>query len=87
MAAAEEHRAADVGAGATNSGIDLSQAHRPERAPVEHPRSNDYPGQSLYVVEIDGYAWVVPSRDEGDTRVLITAYPNRKFTRRYLGEP
>ncbi len=55
-------------------------------AVMEHPRSSAYPGQSLYVVEIDGYAWVVPYRDEGDTRVLIIAYPSRKFTRRYLRE-
>jgi uncharacterized DUF497 family protein len=55
-------------------------------AAMEHPRSNAYPGQRLYVAEIDGYAWVVPYRDEDDTRVLITAYPSRKFTRIYIKE-
>ena len=55
-------------------------------AVLEHPNPDDYPDQRLYVVEVDGYAWVVPYRDEGDNRVLITAYPSRKFTRRYIKE-
>ena len=55
-------------------------------AVLEHPNPNAYPNQRLYVVEIDGYAWGVPHRDEGDNRVLITAYPSRKFTHRYLKE-
>ena len=55
-------------------------------AVLEHPNPDAYPDQRLYVVEIDRYAWAIPYRDEGDNRVLITAYPSRKFTRRYLKE-
>jgi hypothetical protein len=53
-------------------------------AVLEHPRPEVHPHQRLYIVEIDGYAWVVPFRDESETRVLITAYPSRKYTGRYL---
>ena len=55
-------------------------------AVLEHTNPDAYPNQRLYVVEIDGYTWAVPCRDEGEYRVLITAYPSRKFTRRYLKE-
>jgi hypothetical protein len=53
-------------------------------AVLEHPRPDVHPRRRLYVVEIDGYAWVVPFRDEREERVLITACPSRKFTGRYL---
>ena len=53
-------------------------------AVLEHPHPAVHPRQRLYVVEVDGYAWVVPFRDQERTRVLITAYPSRKYTRRYL---
>jgi hypothetical protein len=36
-------------------------------------------------LNIDNYAWVVPFRDEAGKRILITAYPSRKFTAQYLG--
>jgi hypothetical protein len=57
------------------------------KAVLEHPRPAEYPGQRLFVVEVDGYAWVVPHRREGSDCVLITAYPSRKYTRRYLRKP
>jgi hypothetical protein len=36
-------------------------------------------------IKIDNYAWVVPFRDAAEKRILITAYPSRKFTAEYLG--
>ena len=53
-------------------------------AVLAHPSPARHPGQRVYVVEIDGYAWAVPYRDEGVCRVLITAYPSRRLTRDYL---
>ena len=53
---------------------------------MEHPNQQRSGGQRTYVVEIDGYAWVVPFRDEGEQRVLITAYPSRRFTADYIEE-
>ena len=55
-------------------------------AMLEHPRPEVHHNQRLYIVRIDGYAWVVPFRDESETRVPITAYPSRKYTGRYLKE-
>ena len=52
---------------------------------LKHPNPDKYPGQKVYVVEIDRYAWAVPYRDENERRVLITAYPSRRLTRDYLG--
>jgi uncharacterized DUF497 family protein len=55
-------------------------------AVLEHLNPEAYPGQRLYVVKIDDYAWIVPYRDKGENRELITAYPSRKYTRKYLKE-
>ena len=50
----------------------------------EHPDQFKYPGQYLMVVKIRDYAWVVPCKPEGDKIKLITAYPSRKYTRKFL---
>jgi len=52
---------------------------------LQHPNVSKYKGQKIYVLNIDNYAWVVPFRDEADKRNLITAYPSRKLTAKYLG--
>ena len=51
---------------------------------LEHPNPSRYEGQRLYIVSIDNYAWVVPFVDRGDIRFLMTAFPSRKLTKRYL---
>lgn len=53
---------------------------------LKHPNEIKYNHQKLYILNIDGYAWIVPFRDEQDQRILITAYPSRKYTSRYLNE-
>lgn len=53
-------------------------------AVLEHPNPGKHQGQWLYILEIDNYAWVVPYRNEGGKRVLITAFPSRKYTHLYL---
>jgi hypothetical protein len=52
---------------------------------LQNPNQYKYKNQKIYILNIDNYAWVVPFRDEADKRVLITAYPSRKFTAEYLG--
>lgn len=37
------------------------------------------PGQRVFVVEIDGYAYCVPYEASGTTYHLKTVYPNRRF--------
>ncbi len=52
---------------------------------LEHPNQDRYPGQSIYVVEVDEYAYLVPSVTQGDgTSFLKTIIPSRKATRDYL---
>lgn len=52
---------------------------------LQNPNQSKYKNQKIYILNIDNYAWVVPFRDEADKRILITAYPSRKFTAEYLG--
>jgi disulfide oxidoreductase YuzD len=44
------------------------------------------PGQDVFIVRINDYTWVVPFvLREDDTIFLKTAYPSRKFHKRYGG--
>ena len=44
----------------------------------------EFEGQKLMILNIDGYIWAVPFEKRGDKLRLVTAYPSRKFTRIYL---
>ncbi len=46
----------------------------------ENPRR---PNQKIYILEIDGYAVVVPYVEEGNEIFLKTAFPSRKYTKHY----
>ncbi|MBI3319880.1 MAG: toxin [Candidatus Omnitrophica bacterium] len=43
-----------------------------------------YEGQKQLVVEVDGYAYLVPVAEQGEVMILKTIIPSRKLTRRYL---
>ena len=44
------------------------------------------PGQEIFVLVLRDYTWVVPFvLEEGDHLFLKTAYPSRKFHKRYGG--
>ena len=47
---------------------------------VEHPNQHRYPGQLIYVVEIDEYLHLVPFVETDGTRFLKTIIPSRKAT-------
>jgi uncharacterized DUF497 family protein len=50
----------------------------------EHPNQLRYPGQFIYVVELEGYMHLVPFvRNADGTRFLKTIIPSRKATREY----
>ena len=52
---------------------------------IEHPNQGRYPGQFIYLVEIDNYIYLVPFIMQPDgTRFLKTIIPSRKATRDYL---
>ncbi len=42
-----------------------------------------YPDQRMYVLEIDNYAIIVPYVENDDEIFLKTAFPSRKFTKKY----
>ena len=52
----------------------------------EHPNQAKYPNQQILVVEIEGYAYLVPFVVSETGRFLKTIIPSRRATRRYLGD-
>ena len=51
---------------------------------LEHPNQDRYPGQLIYVVEVEEYLHLVPFVIERDcVRFLKTIIPSRKATRDY----
>jgi uncharacterized DUF497 family protein len=52
---------------------------------LEHPNPDRYPGQRIFVVNIEEYACLVPFVESEDTVFLKTIIPSRKMTKRYLG--
>ena len=51
---------------------------------IRHPNQAKYRGQRLYVVEVENYAYLVPYVEEKEFIFLITLFPSRKYTKRYL---
>ena len=46
----------------------------------ENPR---HPNQRMYILEIDNYAIIAPCEENDNEIFLKTAFPNRKYTKRY----
>lgn len=53
---------------------------------LRHPNTEKYPNQSVFVVALDGYVYLVPYVEEPDYYFLKTVIPSRKATRDYLFE-
>lgn len=53
---------------------------------TEHPNSDKYPNQRVFVVDIDNYAHLVPYVENRKEIFLKTIIPSRKTTKQYLGE-
>jgi len=51
---------------------------------VEHPNPEKYKGQRVFIVNIDGYAYLVPFVETDHEIFLKTIIPSRKATRKYL---
>jgi len=51
---------------------------------VAHPDQRKYPGQRLAIVEIDGYAYLVPYVEDDEEIFLKTIIPSRRATDKYL---
>ena len=52
---------------------------------LEHPDQQRYPGQMIFIVNVDDYAYLVPFIEDEKTIFLKTIIPSRKMTRKYLG--
>jgi len=55
-------------------------------AVLDHPNTDQYPGQRMFVVRIRGYAYLVPFVETKQEVFLKTIVPSRKATRIYLDE-
>lgn len=53
-------------------------------ARVKHPNSEKYTDQVVLYVEINHYAYVVPTVETEDHIFLKTIFPSRKITKQYL---
>jgi len=53
---------------------------------LEHHDQERYPGQRVFVVNVEGYAYLVPFAEDASEVFLKTIIPSRKATRDYLGE-
>ena len=52
---------------------------------IKHPNEKDYPHQRMFVVDIEGYSYIVPYVETNDEIFLKTVIPSRKATKRYSG--
>ena len=53
---------------------------------LEHPNQEKYQGQRIFVMRIEGYAYLAPYVEAEEEVILKTIIPSRKATRRYLNE-
>ncbi|MBI4587880.1 MAG: BrnT family toxin [Candidatus Rokubacteria bacterium] len=53
---------------------------------LEHPNQERYGGQRIFVVQREGYAYLVPFVEEKEQVVLKTIIPSRTATKKYLGK-
>ena len=51
---------------------------------IEHPNQKRYPGQRIFVLNIEDYVYIVPFVEDDDVVFLKTIIPSRKLTKRYL---
>jgi uncharacterized DUF497 family protein len=51
---------------------------------VEHPNQQKYPGQRIFIINIDEYAYLVPFAESEREIFLKTIIPSRKATKEYI---
>ena len=51
---------------------------------IQHPNSNRYPNQRMFIIEISNYAYLIPFVVNGDEIFLKTIIPSRKATKKYI---
>ena len=53
---------------------------------LKHPNQAKYPNQRMLVINIEGYAYLVPYVENEKEYFLKTVIPSRKATKQYLGD-
>ena len=51
---------------------------------IQHPNKDKYPNQSIFIVEIENYAYLVPFIEVKGDIFLKTIIPSRKATRDFF---
>jgi len=51
---------------------------------LEHPNKKQYPDQRIFVVDVEGYVYLVPFVETEESVFLKTIIPSRKMTKKYL---
>jgi len=51
---------------------------------IPHPRQSQYPGQGMFIINIENYAYLVPFIESQGVIFLKTIIPSRKATKKYL---
>jgi len=52
---------------------------------TDHPNKKKYPNQKIMIIDIEGYAYLVPYIINGKEYFLKTIIPSRKATKKYFG--
>ena len=52
---------------------------------IEHPNQRQYSGQRIFIVNVEGYACLVPFVESEESIFLKTIIPSRKMTKLFLG--
>ena len=55
---------------------------------MEHPNKEKYKNQKIFLVEYNDYIYVVPFVENYEEKEIFlkTIFPNRNYTKKYLGE-
>lgn len=53
---------------------------------LKHHKEGRYPGQRIFIVSLNHYAYVIPYVEENNVCFLKTIHPDRNMTRQYLRE-
>ena len=52
---------------------------------TDHPNRKKYPNQKILIVDVGGYAYLIPFVVDQEVFFLKTIIPSRKATNRYIG--
>ncbi len=51
----------------------------------DHPNKEKYPNQKILIIDVEGYAYIVPCVIDKNEYFLKTIIPSRKATKKYYG--